>query len=370
MEFVATTFKNLEPLLEQELKDLGIFVARTQSRAVVCKGEKKDLYRALYNSFLSLRILVPVEKFKIRFEDQLYKEARNIRWEKYLSADSSFAIHASVHSKLFNHTKYPVYRLKDAICDYFDTKYGHRPDVNLENPDMTFHLRISERHITISLDASGEPLYKRGYKTAGAQAPMNEVLATALIKASKWKSGAFLDPMCGSGTLLTEAFLINMEYPAQYFREDLAIFKWKSFDLDIWEEVRSQNEPSSKTSGKFYGLELDPRAVDATIQNIKALNADQYFDIRLNDFFRSSAPESSGTIIMNPPYDERMPIEDACSFYRRIGDHLKEAYKGWNIWIFTANYEALRKIGMKPSKKHIFYNGPLECRFHLYEVFA
>lgn len=376
MEFVATTFKNLEPLLEEELKQLGIFVARSQSRAVVCKGEKKDLYKALYSSFLSLRILVPVEKFKIQNGEELYKRAKNINWEQYLNARDSFAIHASVHSQLFNHSKYPVYRLKDAICDYFVESTGVRPDIDQENPDLLINLRVSERFVTISLDASGEPLFKRGYKEKGAMAPMNEVLAAALIKASGWEKGPLLDPMCGSGTLLSEAFLLHNHYPAQYFRDDMAVFKWNSmapdlsFDQALWEEVQLEQQPEGGASGDFFGSDEQPRAIDASEANVQKFDAEDHFHFALKDFFTSSAPTPRGTLIMNPPYDERMPLDEAATFYRAIGDHCKEAYKGWTIWIFTANYDALRKIGMKPSKKWIFFNGPLECRFHKYEVFA
>lgn len=376
MEFVATTFKNLEPFLEEELKQLGIFVARSQSRAVVCKGEKKDLYKALYCSFLSLRILVPVEKFKIHYGDELYKKAKRIRWEQYFSSRDSFAIHASVHSNFFNHSKYPVYRLKDAICDYFVDQTGVRPDVDQEDPDVLINLRVSESFVTISMDASGEPLFKRGYKEKGAAAPMNEVLAAALIKASGWEKGPLCDPMCGSGTLLSEAFLLHNKYPAQYFREDMAIFKWSAhdpdlnFDRELWETILQEHQPEETASGDFFGSDEQPRAIDAAEANVEKFDADSQFHFSLRDFFESSAPTPRGTLIMNAPYDERMPLDEAAGFYRAIGDHCKKAYKGWTIWIFTANFDALRKIGMKPSKKWIFFNGPLECRFHKYEVFA
>ncbi len=369
MEFVATTFKNLEPLLVKELQDLGATVEKTPKRAVICQGSKKVFYQCLYKSRLSLRILVPMAKFKIRGDRDLYHESKKIDWDEYMNSDITFTIKASVHSSLFNHTKYPIYKVKDAICDYFVEKHGKRPDIDTEYPEIQFHLRVSEKFVTISRDASGDPLYKRGYKSKTVKAPINEILASAMVMNSDWNDETLLDPMCGSGTILTEAIMIRNNIPAQYFRRDMSIFQWRDFDQKLWDEVTRSYVLPDKIDGKYFGYDEDPRAIDAIESNLENMGLEDQVDYNLDDFFTANAPSKEGIIIFNPPYDERMSLEDASSFYRKIGDKLKKDYKGWKIWIFTSNFDALRKIGMKPSKKLILFNGPLECRFHQYEVF-
>lgn len=369
MEFVATTFKNLEPLLEKELKALGAKIERTPKRAVVCSGEKKVFYRCLYKSRLALRIVVPIAKFKIRGEQDLYQSSKQIPWHQFMTCDTSFSISASVHSSLFNHTKYPVYKLKDAICDYFVSRDGKRPDIDTEFPEAQFHLRVSEKFITISRDASGEPLFKRGYKRKTVQAPLNEIVAAAMILSSEWSDTTLLDPMAGSGTIIAEALMIRNRIPAQFYRRDLGVFLWPDFDESLWQTITEEDQWPSDLKGNYYAYDSNPRAIDAMERNFENMNFEEEIHYELRDFFSAKSPEEKGTIIFNPPYDERMSLEDAATFYRKIGDKLKEDYKGWDVWIFTSNFDALKKIGMKPSKKLILYNGPLECRFHNYKVF-
>lgn len=371
MEFVATTFKNLEPLLAEELESLGAHIVNSPKRAVVCEGEEEVFYRCLYRSRFALRMLVPILKFKIFKDQDLYHEAKAFNWSKYLNAYQEFAIQASVHSHHFNHTKYPVYLLKDAICDFFQEKSGARPNVNVDTPDVQFHLRASENFITVSLDASGFPLYKRGYKSQSVNAPLNEILAAAIIAHTDTGEKCFLDAMTGSGTIICEALMARQKIPAQYFRKEFGLFNWNSFDKNLWKKILNERNPSDGAGGgNLFAWDFDHRALKAADINLTNMKGDTFVQSDLIDFFESEAPCAEGIIVMNPPYDERMSLDDASSFYRAIGDHLKKAYKGWSAWVFTGNFDALRKIGMKPSKKIILYNGPLECRLHRYDIYA
>ncbi|MEA3316600.1 MAG: THUMP domain-containing protein, partial [Bacteroidota bacterium] len=211
---IAKTFKGLENVLAKELELLNATDIEILNRAVSFSGNKELLYKANFHLRTALKILVPIKKFKANNEHELYKEVKKIRWAKYLELEGTFAVDSVVNSEIFTHSKYVAYKVKDAIVDQYRENFNIRPSVNTKNPSLQINIHISENNCSLSIDSSGESLHKRGYRLKATEAPLNEVLAAGMIYMSEWdKKSTFVDPMCGSGTLLIEAALIANNIP-------------------------------------------------------------------------------------------------------------------------------------------------------------
>jgi len=368
-KMVATTMLGLEGILEEELTKLGAQYIHKLNRAVEFVGDIGFMYKANLNLRTAIRILKPIFEFKARNEKELYRKIYDFNWEQYFGIDDTFAIHSSGLSDIFNHSKYTSLKSKDAIVDSFRDKYGTRPNVDVESPDVQINVHVSEHKFIISLDSSGYSLHKRGYKVDSVDAPLNEVLASGLILLSDWnKISNFHDPMCGSGTILVEAAMIANNIPANIFRKRFGFEDWKDFDAELWEKIR---DISLEKEQEYYGIisgadnwQKSLRACRANINN--ALMRD-VISVKNEDFFESEVATNT-TVIFNPPYGERMPIE-INEFYQKIGDTLKHKYKGCSVWIISSDLENIKMIGLKPSKKIKIFNGKLECRFLNFEIY-
>ncbi len=372
MELFIKTLAGLEEILATELQTIGAEDISIQKRAVYCKGDLRLVYRANLELRTAIRVLVPISSFRLRDEDDLYKEIQKINWSEYLKPEGRLAIDAVTFFKPMDHSRYLALKTKDAIVDQFRDKYGTRPDVDLKNPDLRIHLHLDSRgNASLSLDSSGDGLHRRGYRTATTAAPLNEVLAAGLIMISGWEGDSnFVDPMCGSGTLLIEAAYIARRIPPNWYRKKFGFTNWPNFDADLWDNVRKEaSQHIRPLSITILGGDRFHKAITVSKDNLKAAGI-KGVELEKLPFERLTLPEAPGIIITNPPYDERMRMDDIGGLYQALGDKLKKEATGYTAWIFSGNIDALKRIALKPSKKVNLFNGPLACKYYRYDLYA
>jgi putative N6-adenine-specific DNA methylase len=368
---VATTFYGLEEVLSKELLRLGARDIEVHKRSVSFTGDKGFIYKANFSLRTALRILKPIQTLTIANGDDLHLAAKAINWSDYFQVDQSFAVDVVMNSELFANSMFPALKVKDGIVDYFRDKTGRRPDVNKEDPDIYIYVHIFKDRCTIALDTSGQPLFKRGYRTDSDVAPMSEVLAAGLVMLSGWeRHKPLVDFMCGSGTILIEAGLIAADIPPGCFREKFAFQSWPDYDEELYETITaSALGRIRENDGYMYGCDRLERVVEKAIRNITAANVDDMIKIKTCDFRDFVPPENKGMVIINPPYGERLMVRELEKLYASIGDHLKTNYQGWTAWIISSWSDAAKHIGLHPSKKITLYNGPLECKFLKYDLY-
>jgi putative N6-adenine-specific DNA methylase len=361
----------LEPVLAEELIALGATGIRPLKRAIAFDGDKRLLYRANYELRTALRILEPIASFSAYNERDYYKAVREIDWSRYLGVSDTLAVDAIAQGEVFTHSQYVGLLTKDAVVDQFRDKYHRRPNVNTANPHLRINVHVQGTHVDINLDASGDSLHKRGYRRDTVEAPLNEVLAAGMVKLSGWNGlGPFVDPMCGSGTIAIEAALLATNTPPQYRREQFGFFKWPDFDEKLWQQVVREAEQTKKTlEFPIMASDIDSRARNATGVNVMTAGLEDLIQLDKIAFEKLSPPELSGTLITNPPYDERMKVEAIAMFYKSIGDRFKQNWSGWNAWLISSNREALKCVGLRPSKRITLFNGALECSFQKFEMY-
>lgn len=373
--YIAKTFQGLEPVLAQELQALGATDIEQLRRAVSFRCTEQQMYQANMSLRTALRILMPLAEGQAADADALYKLAYDIDWPALFSEDKTFAVYANVsQAEAFRNSIFAALKAKDAIADRFREASGRRPFVDKENPDIRIYVHIFRENLSISLDTSGESLHKRGYRRGGHPAPLNEVLAAGIIALSGWDGqGLLLDPMCGSGTLCIEAALWASRRPPNLQRQSFALKHWSNFNEVLWDKAWLQARKEERSiDATIFGFDILPAAVQEAKAN--ALNAGFEEDIIFSkgDFFEK--PKSSlyeeGLILLNPPYGERLEQErDMQDFYRRIGDRLKQEYKGFEAHLLSSNSKALRHVGLRPEKKTQLFNGPLEVQLSQYKLF-
>lgn len=369
-EMVAKTFQGLEDVLRDELISLGAENVELGRRMVSFEGDLEMLYRANLCCRTALRILKPIEKFTASDPDELYDIVREIEWEKYLGPKTTFAIDSTVNSEDFSHSKFVTYRVKDGIVDYFREKFGERPSVRVTGADLLLNVHIFENRVTISLDSSGEPLSKRGYRVEQTAAPINEVLAAGIIMKTGWRGDCnFADPMCGSGTFLIEAALIAANINPGIFRQQFAFEKWPDFDKELFEEVYNDDSNEREFAYKIYGGDIDAEAIAIARKNIKEAKVEDMVELEWKPFSEWTENPEPGVLVTNPPYGERLKPEDMSALYKGIGSTLKKYFQGWHAWVLGLNDEDFRNIGLKPTVKIPLLNGSLECSLREYVLF-
>jgi len=370
-KMIAKTLFGFEEILAKELQQLGAQDVEMGTRMVSFAGDKGFMYKANLALRTALKILKPIYYFRATNETSLYKGIQGIDWSQYMNSNQTFVIDTTVHSENFKHTQFVAQKCKDAIVDQFKDKYGQRPSVDKDYPDVKINIHIDRDQCSVSLDSSGASLHQRGYKTATNIAPINEVLAAGMLLLSGWDgSSDFLDPMCGSGTILAEAAMIACNIPANINRKEFAFEKWSDWDNDLFDQI--VNSLMKKTKEFHYtitGYDKAPSAVMKAKDNIRNANLEDYIKISERNFFETEK-ENKGPLhmVFNPPYGERLDIHLE-RFYREIGDTLKQSYPNTNAWFITANLDALKFVGLKPSRKIKLFNGKLETRFAKYEMY-
>lgn len=368
---IAKTLYGFEELLEKELRALGASKTEIGVRNVSFEGDNGFMYKANLNLRTAIKIIKPIYEFRVRNEEDLYKQVYSLALEHYLGEDQSFAIDTTLATDLFSHSLYVSQKAKDAIVDKFRKKTGCRPSIDLKNPDVKFNLHIQRNHCTLSLDSSGSSLHHRGYRTATNIAPINEVLAAGILLLSGWDGrGHFLDPMCGSGTFLIEATMIACNIPANINRKGFAFEKWKDFDSVLYQKIVETS--LNKVKDFHYtiqGYDKAPSAVRKAIENAENANLSEYITVEQTSFFESKkATEGPLHMVFNPPYGERLSI-DMEAFYASIGDTLKKSYTGTQAWLISSNLDALKHVGLKTSRKIKLYNSQLESRLVCYDMY-
>lgn len=371
-DIIATTFFGLEPVLADELKAMGASNIQIITRAVYFRGDMELLYRANLWCRTALKVLVPIRRFNAYNDKEFYEQCFRIDWQKYMAVSDTFAVDCVASGPMFTHSKYVALKCKDAIADYFRDKRGRRPNVDVEYPDLRVNVHIYNADVTISIDSTGVPMSKRGYKVRQTVAPLNEVMAAGIIKLAGWdRKTPLCDPMCGSGTFLTEACLMAMNIAPGSYRH-FAFEKWRTFDRDIWVRLKQEQKDLrlSAPGVEIAGYDRDPMALDIASQNIQQAGLEEFIDLDRRDFFLTSEKQTNKFLIMNPPYGERLEDQDKMvDFYKSIGDVLKAFYTNSQAWVLGGNLEAIKKLGLHPSKKIKLFNGPIECRLECFDIY-
>src|ERR1019366_7467736 len=371
---IAKTIFGLEDVLSTELQRLGARDVETHNRAVSFTGDKGFMYKANICLRTALRILVPIETFKVSDEKSLYDSIQSINWENYMDVTDTLAIDTVLNSDLFTHSQYLSQKAKDAIVDQFRVKHGERPSVDLDNPTLRIHMHIFQDNCTVAFDSSGESLHKRGYRDKTNLAPLNEVLAAGMILLSGWdKRSTFIDPMCGSGTLLIEAAMIANNIPPGYYREEYGFEKWKkfmAFDEELFNTIfDSAIDKITNHEQKIIGCDISRNVAKKAKENVKLAKVDDIVTVQTCAMQDMEIPAGRGVVVMNPPYGERMVKDNIEELYKSIGDTFKKNFSGYDCWVISSNMEAFKHVGLRPSRKIALFNGQLECRFMKYEMY-
>lgn len=368
---IAKTFMGLENVLARELTDLGANNVQIGRRMVSFTGDKEMMYRANFQLHTAIRILKPIRRFKAHSADEVYEGIKSVDWSDYLSERQTFSVDSVVYSEEFRNSRFVTYKVKDAIVDQFIEKGFRRPNISVANPDLRLNIHIAENNCTLSLDSSGESLHRRGYRQESVEAPLNEVLAAGMILMTGWKGETdFIDPMCGSGTLLIEAALIAKNMAPGLFRKEYAFEKWADFDKDLFDAIYNDDSQEREFEHIIYGYDVDMKAVNTARINAKAAGLSKDIVIDCADFKDFTQPNEPAIMVTNPPYGERISTPNLLNTYRMIGERLKHQFQGNEAWILSYREECFESISLKPSLKVPVYNGSLECEFRKYSIFG
>lgn len=370
-DMVAKTQQGLEEILAEELRNLGASMVEPGLRMVSFQGTLETLYKANFCCRTALRILKPFYKFNASSPEELYERCKDYNWAEILGPDKSFVVDTVAHSEEFTHSRYATYRVKDAICDWFTDHYGDkRPRVSTTDPDIIINLHISGTRVTLSLDSSGEPLYKRGYRVSQTDAPLNEVLAAGIILKSGWRGETpFIDPMCGSGTFLIEAAMIAGNINPGIFRSGFAFEKWRDFDAELFEHIFNDDSKEHPIEVPIIGADISPKAIAVAAKNTRNARLSNIITLEVKGISDWTEAPEPGVLITNPPYGERLNPHNISEIYSILGSKLKHVFKGYHAWILGYHDEYFHRIGLAPSIKMDINNGGLECKVQEYIIF-
>jgi len=364
------TFFGLEEILAEELRKLGGTNVEVKNRAVNCEGDLGFLYKINYSVRTALKILVPVLTFKAWDVDRFYDKLFAFPWDEYMTVDQTFAIDTTIYSDRFNHSQFISLKMKDAIADYFNFKFRKRPNVDTQNPDVKFHLHIDRELVTISLDSSGDALFKRGYRKEQGEAPINEgscfrnVTISRLGRKRKFPGSNvwfrnFTHRSCDDCDGFTGSI----------FRKKFGFQNWLNYDAELFQQIKEVRVNRVREfTGKIVGYDLDSNMLHASRINIEAAEMEDVIEVREQDFFESKKELFPLLMVFNPPYDERIEINDD-EFYKKIGDTFKKSYPNTLAWLISSDLDAMKKVGLRPSRRIKLYNGKLECRFLQFEMY-
>lgn len=370
-QYVAKTFAGLEGVLAEELRQLGATEVEEGHRAVSFSGSKEIMYKANYLARTAIRILKPIIDFPAGNETEYYRNLSKINWSEYLSIDKTFAIDATLSNSKMTHSKYASLKAKDAIVDQFNRKFSKRPNIDTDFPDLRINIFLLNNHCTVSFDSSAISLHKRGYRRETGEAPLNEVLAAGMILLSGWdKKSHFIDPMCGSGTLLIEAALIANNIPAGNYRKYYGFKKWNDYDAELWEKVKKDAlQFQEEFEYEIIGNEISAEICEKALRNIRHAKLHYDIEIKNGDIADFIPPKGPGVVVVNPPYGERLQTRNIVGLYQTMGDSFKKNFAGYNAWVISSDLEALKRLGLRPTRKIELFNGPLQCKFEKFELY-
>lgn len=373
IDFFATTAKGLEDVLAAELSALGFRGIKSTSGGVAFSGKINDGYRACLWLRTANRVLMPLVDFSCPSQEALYEGVKEIPWENHLTPQMTLAVDANLRDSALTHSRFAALKTKDAIVDRIRERCEQRPNVEPKDPDLRINLHLAQNHATISLDLAGTGLHRRGYRRDPTIAPLKETLAAGLVALTGWdQQSHFVDPMCGSGSLPLEAALLASDTAPGLLSPNFGFQRWLNFDAASWQTLleEARQEQKQVPNNLIFGSDRDRKAVELARRNAENSRVGNQVRWSQQDFAKLVPPAASGTLICNPPYGERIGDEAQLeAFYGKIGDTLKQSWKGWTAWIFTGNLPLAKRIGLKPSRRIVLFNGPIECRLLKYELY-
>ena len=366
-----TCSKHLEEMLMDEVEELGYSIELKRTAGIEIEGSLFDCMRLNLMLGLAHRINYLVTEFEARTDKDLYDKVKAIPWEQYISPTGYVTVTSRVEQKGIDNTQFANLRCKDGIVDRIKQRKGARPNSGPRLDGTVVFLFWRHNKVRIFLDTSGESLSRRGYRTNNASAPMQETLARGIVKRSGWdETTPFVNPMCGSGTIAIEAALLALKKPPGILRPHFAFKKILGFDEKAWQRLRATLKSTKPINPLIIATDNDPRAIKAARKNAITAGVDKYIQFEVCDFRQTSLPNQKGTIVINPPYGERLGDTSSLeNFYKAIGDYLKKSTAGFRSFIFTGNMSLAKKIGLRSSSKTPFYNSTIECRLLEYEVY-
>jgi putative N6-adenine-specific DNA methylase len=368
----VTTFFGLEEILAKELQQLGGKNIVPFKRGVSVTGDLGFLYKANLCLHTALKVIVPIAKFNANNERELYDNIKLIEWEKFISNTDTLMVEGVTNSELFSHSLFVSQKVKDGIVDRFRDKTGRRPDVDLIRPIFKLYVHIYKNEVSLNIDSSGDSLYKRGYRADINEAPMKEVLAAGLVKLSGWEKHLLLiDGMCGAGTIAIEAALWANNIPPGYYRNNFGFMLWRNYNETLYDTIfESALHKIKEDKVEIIANDNDAFTLKKAISNTKNAKVDDAVKCTQESFFDITPSRQGGVVILNPPYGARLPVEEITKLYKEIGDKLKKDFQNFNAWIITSNPEAIKSIGLRPSRKIQLFNGALECRYLKFELYG
>jgi putative N6-adenine-specific DNA methylase len=367
MRLFATSARGLEPMMADELRDLGAADVKPGRGGVAFAGDKALLYKANLWLRTAVRVLLPILEFPVTSTDELYDAAQSIDWSRYMTPDHTLAVDCNVRDSRITHSKYAALRVKDAICDQFVERCGARPSVDVERPMVGLNLHIYRDEAVLSLDSSGDSLHKRGYRPILTKAPLNEALAAGIIVRTGWRGETpFVDPLCGSGTLPIEAAWIALRRPPGLTRRHFGFMGWMDFDVELWTALRDEARSGvlKQLPAPILGSDVRRDAVSFSIQNARTAGVGHILHFEKRDVREFRPPDGPpGVIVCNPPYGERIGEErELEGLYRTLGEVFRERCATWTMWVFSGNANLARHIGMSPCEEVPLFNGKIPCR--------
>lgn len=366
---IAKTLFGLEEILAGEVEKIGGKNVQIGRRMVKYTGNKEILYKSNIYLRTALRVLKNIYTFTIENQDDYYDFLRKVEWGKFLGLHHTFAIDAVVNSPVFNNSLFASQRAKDALVDSFRAKYHKRPLVDVANPDVLISIHISENQVNLALDSSGISLHQRGYRVVEGPAPLNQVLAAALIYMSGWDiKTPFIDPMTGSGTLAIEAAMMARNMPPGMIRKEFCFQNWPDYDRKLYRQIM-ENIELNDFKPQVIANDIDEDMLSKARLNASKANVSSFIRFNHKAFEIYKPRVKNGTVLMNPPYGERLEKDEIEEFYEDIGDTLKERFTGFKAWIISSNEDAMKHIGLRTSNKIKVFNGSLECQFLGYDIF-
>ena len=381
MRFFATAAKGTESLVAQEVAAIGAQNIRSIVGGVHFEGGLETLYRANLWLRTANRVLMPIAEFACPTPEALYENARKVRWRDWMTVDTTFAVDCNCRDSQISHSHYAALKIKDAIADQFRDRIGRRPNVDRRRPALQINAHIAKDRCVLNLDASGDRLHRRGYRRQAADAPLRETLAAAIVELVAWDNeGMFIDPMCGSGTIVIEATLKAMNYAPGLLRHGdgdsgqvgFGFQRWRNFDRKLWgrltDEARARIR--EKIPGRLLGYDISRPAIQIASENAKLAGLERYLRFMRGDALKLSPRGQRGVIVCNLPYGERTgEVEELKPLYSGFGDVLKQRCAGYTAYLFTGNLKLAKSIGLRTAKRFTLYNGPIECRLLKYELF-
>jgi putative N6-adenine-specific DNA methylase len=371
-EILVRTYAGLEPVLEDEIRKLGGIDPEIIVRGVTCCGDLGFVYKLNLMLRTGLRVLTPIHKFSFSSNESFYDGVFEIPWHEHFDVDKTMILDSLLFSERFNNSMFVSQLAKDAICDRFRQEVGKRPFIDSKTPDIYISIYVRNDEVTVYLDSSGESLHRRGYRSEQVKAPLSEVMAAGIILMSGWSHHfPFIDPMCGSGTFSIEAALIADKIPPGIFRKKFGFQAWKNFDEELYKTIfESCTGRIEQTNPIILASDRSRVALQIAAQNAENAGVEDIVKFSPSNFDKLPIPERKSFIFMNPPYGERMEVNEINDLYAKIGTTFKHRFVGCEAWVFSSNQEALQNIGLKTSAKYKLFNGSLECRLLRYEMYG